>query len=62
MRYLIFYKKRSGVCPKCGGMLLTLNSDTIILNCHDCNAFYKLVGEGQAESELEFEDAELKYS
>ena len=57
--HLIFYKAQKAVCPKCGGTLITLRSDTIVLNCYDCDAFYVLEGEGQAESELTFREAEL---
>ena len=62
MNYIIFYKSRGGVCPKCGGLLITLNSDDIILNCLDCNTYYKAIGFGQAEAELEFQEVELKNS
>lgn len=56
MRYIIFYKGLQAVCPKCGGLIRTCNSDEIILNCIDCNTYYKVIGNGKAESELEFEE------
>ena len=55
MNYIIFYKGTS-VCPKCGGLLRTALSDEIILHCIDCDTFLKAVGNGNAESELEFEE------
>ena len=60
MNHLIFYKNRQGVCPRCGGLLTTLPSDDIILSCIDCGLLLKLIGEGHADAELEFEEAELK--
>lgn len=59
MRHIVFYKNQNGVCPLCGGMLRTLRSDEIILNCLDCNVYLKAVGPGQAEAELEFEEVEV---
>ena len=61
MRYVIFYKAQKGICPRCSGLMRTLKSDTIILNCIDCDLFLKIVGQGQADSELIFEEAEIKY-
>ncbi len=52
----IFYKAQKAVCPRCGGLIRTMNSDMIILNCIDCGMFYKAVGFGKAESELECEE------
>lgn len=60
MIHTIFYKNRQGVCPKCGGLLRTLNSDTIILMCIDCGLTLKVMGEGQAEAELEFEEVQIE--
>ncbi len=57
--HLIFYKAQKAVCPKCGGTLVTMKSDTIVLNCFDCDAYFVLVGEGQAEAELTFREAEF---
>ena len=59
MNHIIFYKSQSGVCPKCGGLLTTLKSDEIVLHCIDCNTYYRAVGFGKAEAELEFEEVEL---
>lgn len=59
MIHTIFYKALSGVCPKCGGMLRTLNSNEIILNCIDCNTYYRAIDFGQAESELDFEEVQI---
>lgn len=58
MRYIIFYKGTS-ICPKCGGLLRHVKIDDVILNCIDCGTFYRAIGEGNAESELEFEEAEV---
>lgn len=60
MEYIIHYKDRKGVCPKCGGLLYTLNSDEIIIKCVDCCSYFKVKGEGQAEAELNFIEMELK--
>ena len=56
MHHIIFYKSQSGVCPRCGGLLRTLKSDDIILHCIDCDTFFRVVGHGKAEAELEFEE------
>lgn len=56
--YTIFYKG-SGVCPRCGGFLRTCKSDTIILNCCDCNMYLRVVGHGKADSELNFEEVQV---
>ena len=60
MRHIIFYKSGKAVCPKCGGLLDTLKSDEIVIHCIDCNTFFRAVDFGQAESELEFEEVEVK--
>ena len=59
MRHIIFYKAGQGVCPYCGGLLKTLKSDTIILNCIDCNLLLRVCDMGQADAELEFEEVLL---
>lgn len=56
MKHIIFFKGTS-ICPHCGGMLRLSKSDEIILNCIDCGTFFRAIGEGNAESELEFEEA-----
>lgn len=60
MKYIVHYKSQKAVCPKCGGMLTTLKSDTIVLHCIDCDTYLVLSGFGQADSELEFTETELK--
>lgn len=60
MNHLIYYKGQKAICPKCGGLIVTLKSDEIVLCCIDCNAYYRAVGFGQAEAELECEEVELK--
>ena len=59
MNYIIFYKSRQAVCPRCGGLLRTMRSDDIILNCVDCDIVLRGVGFGKAESELEVEEVEI---
>ena len=59
MNYILFYKSRQAVCPKCGGLIRTMKSDDIILHCIDCETYYKAVGFGKAESELECEEVEI---
>lgn len=56
MRHIIFFKSQKGTCPHCGGLLYQVYSDEIVLNCMDCNTYYKAIGPGHAESELEFEE------
>lgn len=60
MNHLLFYKSQQAVCPKCGGLITTLKSDEIIVHCIDCDTYFRAIGEGKAESELTFEEAELK--
>ena len=60
MRYTIFLRSMKAVCPKCGGQTRQLYSDEIILHCIDCDTYYKAIGYGQAEAELEFEEVEIK--
>ena len=59
MQYIIFYKAQKAVCPKCGGLIRTVNSDEIILNCIDCNTFYRATDFGKAEAELNCEEVEV---
>ncbi len=59
MNYIIFYKSQQAVCPKCGGLIRTLKSDDIILQCIDCETYYRTVGFGKAESELDCEEVEV---
>lgn len=59
MRHIIFCHSNKGICPRCGGLLRTVLSETIILNCIDCNLYLKVVGDGTADSELEFEETEI---
>ena len=58
MIHTIFCKGFS-ICPKCSGMLQTMNSDEIILRCVDCNTFFRAIDYGQAEAELEFEEVKI---
>jgi len=62
MKYIIFYKSFKAICPKCGGQVRTCKSDELILNCIDCNTFFRAIGNGNAESELEFEEVEINGS
>ena len=62
MTHVIFYKNQKAVCPKCGGLVTTAKSDEIILHCIDCNAYYKAIDFGQAESELTCEEVQFKTS
>lgn len=59
MIHIIFCKQMQAVCPLCGGLLHTLKSDDIILHCIDCDTFYRAIGFGKAESELECEEVEV---
>lgn len=59
MIYIIFYKGQQAVCPKCGGLIRTLKSDDIILQCIDCDTYYRAVGFGKAESELLCEEVKI---
>lgn len=59
MRHIIYYKGSVGICPKCGGQIRTCKSNDIILNCIDCNTYYKVINEGYAESALEFEEVKI---
>lgn len=59
MNYIVFYKSRQAVCPRCGGLLRTMRSDDIILNCVDCDIVLRVVGFGKAESELEVEEVKI---
>lgn len=59
MRHIIFYKSRQAVCPLCGGLIRTVRSDDIILNCIDCNTYFRAVNFGQAEAELECEEVQV---
>lgn len=58
MRHTIFLRGY-GVCPHCSGHLRTIKSDMIILSCVDCGAFFRAVDDGQADSELEFEEVKV---
>ena len=60
MTYILFYKNQKAVCPKCGGLVTTMKSDDIILHCIDCNTWYRAVGFGQAEAELNCIEVQLK--
>lgn len=60
MTYTLFWKDQTSICPHCGGLLRTCKSDEIILNCVDCNAFFRAIGHGKAEAELRFEEVEVK--
>ncbi len=62
MKYTIHYKGLTGICPKCGGQLRTCKSDDIILNCIDCNTFFKAIDSDYAESALVFEEVVIYYS
>ena len=59
MIYTLFWKAQTSICPHCGGLLRTCKSNEIILNCVDCNAFFRAIGHGKAESELECEEAQI---
>lgn len=59
MKYIIFYKTSRTICPKCGGQIRTCRSDDVILNCIDCNSYFRAIGNGNSESELEFEEIEI---
>ena len=59
MIYIIFYKAQKAVCPKCGGLIRTMKSDDIILHCIDCKTYFRAIGFGKAESELECEEVEI---
>ncbi len=54
--HTLYVKDDHCVCVKCGGMCRTQKSDEIILHCVDCGTFYKAVGFGKAEAELECEE------
>ena len=60
MQHIVFYKATKAVCPVCGGLLRTLKSDEIILQCIDCHVILKAIGHGHAESELLCEKVEFK--
>ena len=62
MKYIIYFKESTGICPKCGGQIRICKSNDIILNCIDCNTFFKVIGDGNAESELEFEEVKINGS
>ena len=59
MVHTIYYKSRQAVCTKCGGMIRTMKSDDIILHCIDCGTYYRAIGFGQAEAELECEEVQV---
>lgn len=59
MKYIIYYKDRKAICCKCGGLIRTVRSDDIILNCIDCNTYFRAVDFGQAEAELECEEVQV---
>ena len=58
-RHILFYRDRKAICTKCGGLVTTLKSDDIILHCIDCDTYYKTVGFGQADAELECEEVTM---
>lgn len=60
MKYTIFFKSPKSICPQCGGQLRQVYSDEIILNCIDCNSFFRAIGLGHAEAELEFEEVQVR--
>lgn len=59
MNHIIYYKGRQAVCPICGGLIRTVRSDDIILNCIDCTTYFRAIGFGQAEAELECEEVQV---
>ena len=59
MRYTIFFKSSKAICPKCGGITYQVYSDDIVLQCMDCHTYYRAIGPGQAEAELEFEEVKI---
>ena len=58
MNHIIYYK-HGAVCPRCGGLLRKKKSDIIILNCMDCGLFLRVVGDGTADAEIEFEEVTI---
>ncbi len=60
MNHVIFFRTPKSVCPRCGGLLYQINSNEIVLNCMDCHTYYRAIGPGHAEAELEFEEVNLK--
>ena len=56
MKHIIFFRSTKTVCPLCGGVTEQLYSDDIIIRCIDCNTYYRAIGKGHAEAELEFEE------
>lgn len=59
MKHIIFFKSARTLCPLCGGITEQMYSDDIILRCIDCHTYYRAIGLGQAEAELEFEEVEI---
>ena len=59
MKHIIFFRSARTVCPICGGITEQLYSDDIILHCIDCNTFFRAIGLGKAEAELEFEEVKV---
>lgn len=60
MNHIIFFKSHKSICPRCGGLLYQVYSDEIVLNCMDCHTYYRAIGSGHAEAELEFEEVDLQ--
>ena len=59
MRHTIFFKSPRTICPCCGGLLYQVYSDEIILQCTNCLKYFRAIGPGQAEAELEFEEVNI---
>ena len=62
MKNIIFFRSARTLCPLCGGITKQLYSDDIILRCIDCNTFFRAIGLGKAEAELEFEEVQIGYA
>ena len=57
--HIVYWKNRPAVCPKCGGLITTMKSDEIILHCIDCNTYFRAIGFGNADAEIECEEVLL---
>ena len=57
--HVVFLKSRKAVCPICGGLIRVINSEDIILNCIDCGVYFRAIGHGHADAELECEEVTI---